>query len=152
MASRTKTKKQHKHLAQRRASRSLQQLIVSAAALPCLGISATAGAQSSDVQNEVRLEYFFYQDWQAGYDKRMRVNSPMASVKSNIGEKDTIEGSFVYDAMSGASPLYHDTLSGASGKGIEDGREAGDLVEWALFGGCRLFLRNVRADVGKLRR
>ncbi|HEY3178568.1 MAG TPA: DUF3570 domain-containing protein [Casimicrobiaceae bacterium] len=38
-----------------------------------------------------------------------------------------LEGTVVYDAMSGASPLAFNTLSGASGLGVTDYRTAGDV-------------------------
>jgi hypothetical protein len=57
----------------------------------------------------------------------MRVHAPMLSLRTPVGEQTEVEGSLVIDSMSGASPLYHDTLSGASGKGIQDVRRAGDM-------------------------
>jgi NADH-quinone oxidoreductase subunit G len=39
-----------------------------------------------------------------------------------------LEVGAVVDSMSGASPIYHTTLSGASGKGIEDRRTAADCA------------------------
>ncbi len=129
MASKVRAKSAKRKARRQCSASSLHRLLLSAAAaLPCIGLPMRVHSQSTEVTHEARLEYFFYQDWQAGYDKRMRINSPMAWARSSIGEHDQIEGSFVYDAMSGASPQYHDTLSGASGKGIEDAREAGDIA------------------------
>ena len=44
-----------------------------------------------------------------------------------------VEGTLVYDAMSGASPLYFNTLSGASGLGVTDYRTAGDVQGHQVF-------------------
>ena len=42
----------------------------------------------------------------------------------------------IYDAMSGASPLYFNTLSGASGLGITEYRTAGDVKVTKYFDGA----------------
>jgi hypothetical protein len=44
-----------------------------------------------------------------------------------------VEGSVVYDSMSGASPVFHNTLSGASGKGVTEYRTAGDVKVTRYF-------------------
>ena len=46
-----------------------------------------------------------------------------------------LEGTLVYDSISGASPLYFNTLSGASGTGITEYRTAGDVKVTKYFGG-----------------
>jgi hypothetical protein len=45
-----------------------------------------------------------------------------------------VEAGVVFDAMSGASPRYHNALSGASGVGVEDYRKAADLKITRYFG------------------
>jgi len=57
----------------------------------------------------------------------MRVESPSFYVLKPLSESLVVEGSVVYDGMSGASPVWHNTLSGASGIGVTDYRTAGDL-------------------------
>lgn len=62
----------------------------------------------------------------------MRVASPALYFRTPVGERDALTVSLVADSLSGASPLFHDTLSGASGIGIRDFRRAGD-VAWSHF-------------------
>ena len=57
----------------------------------------------------------------------MNVNAPMAWFRTAVSDKTEVEAGFVLDGTSGASPIYHDTLSGASGKGIHDRRRAEDV-------------------------
>ncbi|MEO6929766.1 MAG: DUF3570 domain-containing protein [Casimicrobiaceae bacterium] len=98
-----------------------------AAALALPGIApATALAQSMPEQGIFALNYLDYRDWQPGGD-RMSVRSPSFYVLAPFADKWTVEGSVVYDSMSGASPLWFNTLSGASGEGVTDYRTAGDV-------------------------
>ncbi len=112
--------------------RSTARLLL-AAALSIPGISAIpnlmapTAARSESSENEFRFSFFNYREWQAGNDQRMHVNAPMVYVKSMVDSSTQVDGSFVLDSVSGASPLYHDTLSGASGKGIEDQRTAANI-------------------------
>lgn len=73
----------------------------------------------------VQFKYLDYRDWQPGAD-RMRVSSPSIYAMSPFAGSWVVEGTVVYDGMSGASPTWHDTLSGASGEGVRDYRTAGD--------------------------
>jgi hypothetical protein len=99
-------------------------LLTAAMALP--GIAPVAHAQSAPTDGVVALRYLDYRDWQPGVS-RMTVRSPSLYVLKPLPDQTTIEGSLVYDSMSGASPLYHNTVSGASGLGITDYRTAGDV-------------------------
>jgi hypothetical protein len=87
----------------------------------------TVEAQSIAAENEIRFQYSYYRDWQDGGEERMTVRAPQAWFLSPVTDSTEVEGSFVLDTVSGASPLYHDTLSGASEAGIEDERLAGDI-------------------------
>ncbi|RMG44620.1 MAG: DUF3570 domain-containing protein [Candidatus Dadabacteria bacterium] len=80
-----------------------------------------------------RFKYTYYKDWQGGKKNRITVKAPMLWFEAPLAENTSIEGSFVIDTVSGASALYHDTLTGASGKGIEDQREAGDFTVTQYF-------------------
>lgn len=106
---------------------------MAASALQLLGACATASAQSMPAASTVRFQYSYYQDWQAGTDERMTIHAPMMWVEAPIAEKTAIEAGFVVDTMSGASPTFHDTLSGASGKDIEDDRNSGDITITQYF-------------------
>jgi hypothetical protein len=100
-------------------------LLAAALALP--GILPTAAtAQTAPDQGVVAFRYFDYRDWQPGA-QRMTVRSPSLYVLKPLSDSLSLEGSLVYDAMSGASVLYHNTLSGASGLGVTDYRTAGDF-------------------------
>jgi hypothetical protein len=107
------------------------RLAAAALALPGI-LPATALAQTVPDQGVVSLAYLSYRDWQPGAD-RMKVQSPSFYILAPFAQKWTVEGSLVYDAMSGASPLWFNTLSGASGKGVTDYRTAGDVKVTRYF-------------------
>lgn len=116
-----------RRLRSRKSRANLKNLLLSLAAVPALGLAGNCYALTPPQESEVQFQYFFYKDWQAGDKDRMEINTPMAWVRTPLGQDDELKGSFVLDSMSGASPLYHDTLSGASQRGIEDSRRAADL-------------------------
>ena len=107
-------------------------LLSAALALPGLaaGVAATmalpAHAESAPEQGSLDFKYLYYHDYQDG-EGRMRVSAPSFHVLMPLQGKYALEGSFVLDSISGASPLYHNTLSGASGLGANDLRKAGDV-------------------------
>ena len=100
-------------------------LLSAALALPGI-LPCVATAQTMPDQSTVALQYLDYRDWQSGAS-RMKVRSPSLYVLRPIGDDLALEGTLVYDAMSGASPLAFNTLSGASGLGVTDYRTAGDV-------------------------
>ena len=118
------TTREHRHAA--------ASLLSAALALPGLaaGLSATvappAHAESAPEQGAIDLKYLFYRDWQPG-GSRMQVSAPSLHVLMPLQGPYALEGSFVLDSISGASPLFHNSLSGASGLGANDLRKAGDL-------------------------
>ena len=99
-------------------------LFAAALALPGM-LPASALAQSAPDEGVIALRYYDYRDWQPGAE-RISVQSPYLYALVPLSDSLALEGSLVYDSVSGASPLFHDTLSGASGHGIGDYREAGD--------------------------
>ena len=107
-------------------------LVAAALALPGI-LPASAGAQSVADHGILELKYLDYRDWQPGAS-RMTVRSPSLYTLIPVNDTTELEGSLVYDAMSGASPLYHNTLSGASGLGVTDYRTAGDAKVTKYFG------------------
>jgi len=113
------------------AGRAGSALLLAALALPGV-VPQPAAAQTAPDQGVVGLRYFDYRDWQPGA-QRMSVRSPSLYVLKPLSDTLSLEGSLVYDAMSGASPLHHNTLSGASGLGITDYRTAGDLKVTRYF-------------------
>lgn len=108
-------------------------LLAAALALPGLAAGLAAGlmanparAESAPEQGSIDLKYLYYRDYQPGAE-RMRVSAPSFHLLLPLQGKYALEGSFVLDAISGASPLFHDSLSGASGQGVNDLRKAGDV-------------------------
>ena len=65
-----------------------------------------AGAQTAPDRSVIALRYFDYRDWQPGAD-RMTVRSPSLYLLHPLSDDLAVEGTLVYDSMSGASP--HDT-------------------------------------------
>ncbi len=106
-------------------------LLSAALALPGMLPWAVA-AQSAPDQGVIALRYFDYRDWQPGA-ARMRVRSPSLYVLRPLADDVALEGTVVYDSMSGASPLAFNTLSGASGLGVTDYRTAGDVKVTKYF-------------------
>ncbi|HYR01555.1 MAG TPA: DUF3570 domain-containing protein [Casimicrobiaceae bacterium] len=107
-------------------------LVAAALALPGI-LPAAALAQAVADHGVLELKYLDYRDWQPGAS-RMTVRSPSLYALVPIDDTTEVEGSLVYDAMSGASPLYFNTLSGASGLGVTDYRTAGDAKVTKYFG------------------
>ena len=99
-------------------------LLAAALALP--GVAPPADAQAPPDTGYVQFKYLDYRDWQPG-GRRMRVDNPGLYFLKPLSETLVIEGSLVYDGISGASPLFFNALSGASGEGVRDYRTAGDV-------------------------
>jgi hypothetical protein len=107
-------------------------LFAAALALPGM-LPAGAAAQAVADHGILELKYLDYRDWQPGAS-RMTVRSPSLYTLVPLDDTTEVEASVVYDAMSGASPLFHNTLSGASGLGVTDYRTAGDAKVTKYFG------------------
>jgi hypothetical protein len=107
-------------------------LLAAALALPGV-LATTAQAQTVPDTGYVQFKYLDYRDWQPGA-RRMKVEAPSLFVQKPLSDSLLVEGSLVYDAMSGASPLYFNALSGASGRGVTDYRTAGDFKVTKYFG------------------
>ncbi len=96
-------------------------IIAAALALP----GVLAHAENAPEHGEVALKYLHYQDSQPGL-KRIRVEAPSLYVLAPLGSRWSVEGSFVYDSVSGATPRYHTAISGATPRMTEE-RKAGDV-------------------------
>ena len=107
----------------------LRTLLAAGTSLPCLGFETSLEAQSFPSDTSIRIQYMDYEDYQDGNQggERMRIKVPMLWFQTPVTDDVAVEGSFVIDSMSGASPLYLNTLTGASGRGVKDTRRAGDL-------------------------
>lgn len=119
--------------AARARSKGLAALMSAALAIPGLGLPRAGSAETPPDQPIVRFRYANYRDYQEGRERRMRVHAPMLSLETPLGDRNYIETSFTYDSMSGASPYYLSTLTGASEVGIRDTRRAGDLKFTRVF-------------------
>lgn len=75
---------------------------------------------------QVSFKYLDYLDYSIE-GRRMRVREPLLYVHAPLGDDFSLEGSAIIDTMSGASPEFHNALTGASGKGVRDERHAFDL-------------------------
>lgn len=98
-------------------------ILTAALALP--GLSPTiAQAQAVPERSVFGLRYLNYRDWQPGF-KRITVNAPSIYALMPIAGTWSIALSGTADAVSGASPRSHTTVSSASR--MKDERSAGDL-------------------------
>jgi len=101
----------------------LAKLLGAALAIP----AGSALAEGPPPISEIKLVYFDFQDWQSGGEDRMHIKSPMIWFATPLGDSWSVEGTLQLDDISGASPQYLDSLSGASGVGINDRRQWGDV-------------------------
>jgi hypothetical protein len=98
--------------------------LLTAAALAVVPAAAQAVSAPDAVTTEV--SYLSYRDYDSNHD-RMSVRSPTLWLQTPLGTNNSLEASATLDSMSGASPQYLNTLSGASHEGIHDRRKQGDL-------------------------
>ena len=94
-----------------------------------LPLSSTAFAEAAPEKGIVAFKYLNYQESQPDTD-RMGVRAYSVSAMAPIAGKWSINTSYTYDSVTGASPTYHNLfdegmISGASP--IRDQRYAGDL-------------------------
>lgn len=99
-----------------------------AAALALPGVQAQA--ESAPEQGMVSVRYLDYEEWQPGLE-RISVRSPSVSIMAPVAGDWSVEGSFVSDDVSGASPRYHTAISGASR--MSDHRKAADVKVTRYF-------------------
>jgi hypothetical protein len=115
-------------------------LLAAALALPGLASAPLpARAERPPDAGEVSLRYSHYQEYQPGAE-RIAIVLPALFVLAPLGEDWTLETQLSLDSISGASPLYHDTLSGASGIGVDDVRRSIDVDATRYFDRATLAL------------
>jgi len=100
-------------------------LVLAAMALP-----GVVQAENAPEQGLVGLRFLNYQDSQPGW-KRITVNSPSFLLAAPIGRDWGLEATATVDHVSGATPRYHSSVSGAST--MDDERQAGDLKVTRYF-------------------
>lgn len=104
-------------------SPTLQALSAAAAGLS-LGLAApSVSASTAPTDTVVSYKLLNYTDSQPGF-KRMSIRAPSVGVVTPLGEKWSLEGSAVTDAISGASPAYYSVVDSA--QRIDERRNAGD--------------------------
>lgn len=111
---------------QRRKKRQLIASPIISAWIALAGVNAYADDLAMP-QSEARIRYMYYTEHQSDGTERMTINAPMAFLRQRVDENTALEGTFTYDGMTGASPFYLDSVSGASGLGIKDDRYEGQL-------------------------
>jgi len=107
-------------------------VLAAALALPGLLPGIAQAQVTAPNATLVQFKFLYYKDYQESGD-RITVKSPALSLLTPITDDWVFEIGAVYDSISGASPYYHTTLSGASGKGIEDKRTAADITVTKYF-------------------
>lgn len=95
--------------------------------LPGLALLAPSGAvaENAPEKSTIAIKYGSYKDWQPGWD-RIKVSAPMIYVQAPIAGDWSIEGSWVGDSVSGATPRWYTARSGAT-QHMNDYRKAGDV-------------------------
>lgn len=107
-------------------------VLAAALALPGLLPQAVQAQVTAPNATLVQFKYLYYRDSQPSGD-RMTIHSPALYLLTPVTDDWVFEIGAVYDDISGASPYYHTTLSGASGLGIKDGRTAVDATVTKYF-------------------
>ncbi len=67
---------------------------------------------SLGAEDYVSIQYMSY-DEDSG---RTTISTPMIEINKDFGTDYTLNATFTHDSVSGASPTYYDTQSGASAK------------------------------------
>lgn len=104
-------------------------VVTAALAIPGVWV-APAQAENAPEQGIIALKYLRYEDSQPGL-KRITVDSPSVYLLAPLGPQWSLEGSAVYDSLSGATPRYHSSISSASH--MSDERKAGDFKVTRYF-------------------
>jgi hypothetical protein len=99
-----------------------QALLGAALGLAALPIEAASAPEATVLS----LHYLDYRE-NSAEGERMQVREPVLYLHAPLDERLSVESTLVVDSLSGASPEFHNTLSGASGKGVRDLRRAGDI-------------------------
>jgi hypothetical protein len=99
-------------------------ILAAACALPGLAVAEAPPGGA------VGFKYLYYRDWQPDLD-RIEVSAPSIFALVPIGANWSLDFSAVSDTISGATPRYHTSVSGASP--MSDTRYAGDVKVTRYF-------------------
>lgn len=98
-------------------------LVAAALALPSY---SPAFAEAMPTRGSASFKYLNYMDRQVG-EERMNINAYTSSVMMPFAESWTVNATFTYDFLTGASPTRHNVLSSASANLIHEKRNEYDL-------------------------
>ena len=119
--------------------------MAAALALPGLAASLPAGAQGYPDQPTIAYKNVDYSESQTNHVRRMRLNTPLYYFYAPLNDHFAVEGSSATESLSGASPLFHSTLSGASGMGISEHRNARDVRMIGFFRRSSISIQSARS-------
>jgi Protein of unknown function (DUF3570) len=96
-------------------------------------VSTVAQAENAPEHAAIALKYGTYKDWQPGWD-RINVKAPHLYALVPLGKDWSVEGGFVVDSLSGATPRMHSSQSPVTGASrMSDDRKAGDVKVTRYF-------------------
>lgn len=117
---------------------------ITLAALALPGIYAPAALADEPPEfGVVSAKVQTYNDWQPGLD-RIKVTAPALYVAAPFASHWSIETTLVQDSVSGASPRWHSSISGASR--MQDRRNAADVKLSRYFDRATLAMRASTSD------
>lgn len=99
-------------------------LLLAACALPGVWPAGAAAQAETEAPPQLSFRTLHYQDRQPGL-KRVKVTAPALAVQWPVAARWSLAGVATTDAVSGATPRYHSSVSGASR--MHDERRGGEL-------------------------
>ena len=136
------TKQAKRKLANTRAYPRVGAITLAAFALPGVMVSATH-AESAPEEGVISAKLQGYKDSQPNLD-RIKVYSPSLHVLAPIAGVWSVEGSLVQDNISGATPRWHTSVTGASR--MNDRRVAADVKLTRYFDRAAIGVRYAYSD------
>jgi hypothetical protein len=109
-------------------------LLMASLMLPGLmSVSVAVQAEEAPTQGTLAVKYSTYKDYQTDWD-RIKVRAPHLYVVVPLGKEWSVEGGFVVDSLSGATPRMHSSNSPITGASLMwDERKAGDVKVTRYF-------------------
>lgn len=127
---RSPMKKTNPQRPQRASGVLLASLVLPGLAALVAASPVTAAAENAPEKATIAIKYGTYSDSQPGWD-RVQVDAPQVYFQAPVAGQWALEGSWVGDNVSGASPRWHTQKSGASH--MSDYRNAGDFKVTRYF-------------------
>jgi hypothetical protein len=95
-------------------------------------VSTFTQAENAPEHATLAFKYGTYKDWQPGWD-RINVKAPHLYALVPLGKDWSVEGGFVLDSLSGATPRIHSSSALSSASRMSDERKAGDVKVTRYF-------------------